>query len=242
MNTKLSLTEITTMRLLNEMKTGIYNAAKRLPPEKDIALDIGVSRTVIRDSLAILEREGFINRKHGIGTIINHHVLSITNRMDLEQEFAEEVRALGYNHSAKTLYAKLIPAGARIADFLQIESHDLVYEVPKIIYADEKPVLFCADYFAKDIILREDYSDSSFEGPIFDFLEKYCGIEVFLDISEVRAVAANDKIAKYLDLPLATPVLNIEEIGYTFLGKPILVSDEYYIDGFFHHKIIRKKI
>ena len=39
----------------------------RLPPEIRLAEHFGVSRSTMRDALATLEREGFINRIHGIG-------------------------------------------------------------------------------------------------------------------------------------------------------------------------------
>ena len=93
MHEKMSLTEMATQKILAQIREGEYREAQRLPPEKEIALQIGVSRTVVRDAMAVLEREGFISRKHGLGTVINRHVIAITNRMDLEQEFCEEVRA-----------------------------------------------------------------------------------------------------------------------------------------------------
>lgn len=93
----MSLTEMATQKILAQIREGEYREAQRLPPEKEIALQIGVSRTVVRDAMAVLEREGFISRKHGLGTVINRHVIAITNRMDLEQEFCEEVRAAALN-------------------------------------------------------------------------------------------------------------------------------------------------
>ena len=79
-------------RILQEIKTGIYQNLSRLPPEVEIAETLGVSRTVVRDSLSILEREGFVTRKHGLGTIINRHVLSVVTRIDLEKEFLVMLR------------------------------------------------------------------------------------------------------------------------------------------------------
>ena len=71
-----------TNRLLYEMREGIYAGRDRLPPEIELAKQLGISRTLVRDCLSILEREGFINRKHGVGTIINKHVLNVATRMD----------------------------------------------------------------------------------------------------------------------------------------------------------------
>ena len=43
----------------------------RLPPEREFAEQIGVSRTVIREAVQILVTKGMLQVKHGVGTIVN---------------------------------------------------------------------------------------------------------------------------------------------------------------------------
>ena len=57
--------------LIDAMKTGQYANCRQLPSEKELAEKLNVSRTMLRDVLAALEREGLITRRHGVGTIIN---------------------------------------------------------------------------------------------------------------------------------------------------------------------------
>ena len=47
-------------RLLTEMRDGEYQDAEHLPPEVELADQLKVSRTVVRDALSELEREGYI--------------------------------------------------------------------------------------------------------------------------------------------------------------------------------------
>ena len=61
-------------QLLSAMKDGEFASCQRLPRESVLAESLGISRTQLRDILASLEREGFITRRHGVGTIINRHV------------------------------------------------------------------------------------------------------------------------------------------------------------------------
>ena len=70
--------------LLSAMRTGEYAQCDRLPRESVLSEKMGISRTQLRDILAALEREGFITRRHGVGTIINHYVLDAQTRMDIE--------------------------------------------------------------------------------------------------------------------------------------------------------------
>ena len=64
-------------QLLSAMRNGEYAHSERLPRESALAVTLGISRTQLRDVLASLEREGFITRRHGVGTIINRHVLDV---------------------------------------------------------------------------------------------------------------------------------------------------------------------
>ena len=48
--------------LLEELRTGRYARADRLPAEVDLAAELGVSRTVIRDALSEMERAGSAQR------------------------------------------------------------------------------------------------------------------------------------------------------------------------------------
>ena len=76
-------------QLLSAMRNGEYAHSERLPRESALAVTLGISRTQLRDVLASLEREGFITRRHGVGTIINRHVLDVQTRMDIEVEFLD---------------------------------------------------------------------------------------------------------------------------------------------------------
>ena len=71
------------------MKTGVFSKCDRLPRELELAKQFNVSRNHLREVLAQLDREGFITRIHGVGTIINHHVVQVKNRMYLQRKLLE---------------------------------------------------------------------------------------------------------------------------------------------------------
>ena len=63
--------------LLEELSNGRYAQADRLPAEVDLATELGVSRTVIRDALSEMERAGYVERVRGIGTVVNLSLIHI---------------------------------------------------------------------------------------------------------------------------------------------------------------------
>ena len=83
-------------QLLTAMQVGEYAHCDRLPRESVLSEMLGISRTQLRDILASLDREGFITRRHGVGTIINRHVLGAPARMDIEVEFLDMIRQSGH--------------------------------------------------------------------------------------------------------------------------------------------------
>ena len=133
-------------RLLREMKEGAYRYSGKLPPEGVLAERLNISRTQLRDSLAQLEREGFISRHQGVGTVINRHVLAVTVRMDMEIEFMEMIAASGHKPGLLSSTHAVVPAGESVAQHLAISPTDTVLKVSRMIGADEKPAIYCEDY------------------------------------------------------------------------------------------------
>ena len=85
----------TAQRLLEELRTGLYARAAQLPSELELTEVLGVSRTVVRDALSELERDGYLERVRGIGTLVNRDVLKVENRMDQKLEFNRMIRSIG---------------------------------------------------------------------------------------------------------------------------------------------------
>ena len=242
MKQTVQLSEQITKRLLKEICSGIYSYDKRLPPEVEISDYLGVSRTLIRDCLAVLEREGFISRKHGVGTIINRHVINIKTRMDLEQEFLEMIESTGQRAEINYIDIKETIAGKEVAEKLSIKEDDPIFQVVRLITADEKPAIYCIDHIAKKLLKETDYDVEELKKPIFHFLRKYCHVDVYLDLTEVRAVGANKTVAGFFNVAEGYPVLYMDEVGYVFKGQAVLYSKEYYMDGILKHMMLRKKI
>ena len=90
----------TAARLLEELENGRYSGAAQLPSELELASDLGVSRTVVRDALSELERDGYLERVRGIGTLVNRDVVQLKNRMDQKLEFYKMIRAIGRKAAA----------------------------------------------------------------------------------------------------------------------------------------------
>ncbi|NLA82768.1 MAG: GntR family transcriptional regulator, partial [Clostridiaceae bacterium] len=213
-----------------------------LPPEIELANDLGISRTQLRDGLAILEQNGFITRRRGVGAVINRHIVNINTRIDLELEFLDMVEQAGYVPGVKTLGNRIITGNKDIAEKLGVSPASMILAIEKVITADDKPAIFCIDHIAFEKIRRFDYSDEELSLPIFYFIENYCQTQIYMDITEIIPVNADEQLGELFNIPVGQALLYLDEIAYNDRNEIILYSKEYYVNGILNHYVLRKKI
>ncbi|HWQ58154.1 MAG TPA: GntR family transcriptional regulator [Clostridia bacterium] len=229
------------MRLLREMKEGAYRHSERLPREEALAARLNISRTQLRDSLAQLEREGFISRRHGVGTVINRHVLDIRVRMDMEIEFAQMIAQSGYTPRLLFLEYETVPADGTVAARLAVPEGAQVLRVARLIGADDKPAIYCEDFIPLAFVRDESFTGEDFREPIFWFLKRFCEMEPYMDITEISPVSADAALAALFGVTEDTPLLFMDELNYDIEGVPMLYSPQHYVGGLIKHTLLRKK-
>lgn len=227
-------------KILKEMKTGCFSNAKRIPRETVLCEMMGVSRTQLRDALANLEREGFITRRHGIGTVINRHVLNIKYRMDIEKEFLDIIQDSGYDATVLYLDVSETIADKVIANKLSISEGEEIVQIKVLCGADGRPVIYGEDVLERRLV-KEEYKEHDYKVITFEFLKKFCKTEAYMDITDLHPAVADEKLADILQVPVGTLLMNVEEVDYDINGNAIFYSKQYFVDELIHHTVLRKK-
>lgn len=65
-----TLADRVTQLLADQLRSGVYPVNSRLPTEKTIAENFGVSRTVVREAISRLKSEGLVETRQGSGTAV----------------------------------------------------------------------------------------------------------------------------------------------------------------------------
>ena len=200
--------------LLEELRTGRYADADRLPAEVDLAAQLSVSRTVIRDALGEMERAGYIERVRGIGTVVNRTVLNLRSRLDQKLEYYPLIRSFGsYPH----------------ADGIQIYP----------ILADTTPVIYSIDYLPRALFGNRDYTRIDLSGGVFDILEQECSQQISSNVAHLKASCGDESIRAAMRLAPGEAMLLLDEICFNRLCHPVMRSLSYYTN-FFDFSILRK--
>ena len=227
-------------QLAEELRSGRFAKAARLPAEVDLAAQLGVSRTVIRDALGELERAGFVERVRGIGTVVHRSVVHLPDRLDQKVEFLSMIADAGHTPHTDHLRLDYLPADKALASLLEVEPGTQLLRVRKRVLADERPVIWCVDYMPMSIFRGVNPERLDLAAPIFDLLERECGQCVTSTTAKVQAVYGDEDMRRLLRLPPTEALLLLDEVSYSRLCRPVMRSLGYYTN-FFDFSILRKK-
>ena len=226
--------------LLKELKNGAFSQAEKLPAEVELAQWLGVSRTVIRDALSDIEREGFIERVRGVGTVINRNIVNLSSRLDLKLEYNDLIRSAGHVPKTDMVSLRTQAAPRELADKLDIVPGTEILVCEKRLLADGVPVVYSVDYLPADLFGQTDYLELDWSNPIFDILENVCGLRSLFDVTEVSAVLGSDAIRKKLEVKPGEALLKLDEVDYCQRNRPLLYAQEYFTN-YLCFSMLRKK-
>ncbi|MCB0224405.1 MAG: GntR family transcriptional regulator [Anaerolineae bacterium] len=234
-----SLTELAK----SQIKERILNeefAEGRIPSEMELASELGVSRTTIRDALSRLELEGTIYRKQGAGTFVNEAGLQIKTRLEEIWTYESILQAHGYAPSTRIINISEQPIDATTASDLALSTTETILLVKKLFLADGEPVILTHNFIPTRLIATT-YRADVFHQPIYQFLHNYGNEHLAYYLSEIVPLIPSATIAETLNLPLEQSVLiSFEEIGYNQDNKPIIKAFSYFRDDLLRLRLIRR--
>jgi GntR family transcriptional regulator len=227
--------------LLQEIIQGEFAALDMLPTEIELCERLGVSRTTLRHAVTALEQEGYLRRRQGKGTIIDRNVCAMTARFDLNAEFSDLLRDLGYTPTVQFLASWEEPADRERARRLKVPENTPLLSVNKLWFADEKPAIWCVDSIPASLI-NKSYPDELLREDIFLFLKEAGGQVVSYLIANLFPRRLGDELGYLMNLDADEPVIASNAVGYNPDGFPVLYTIEVYAPGILTHSVLRAKI
>jgi GntR family transcriptional regulator len=226
------------------LKQRILNAEfedGRLPSEFDLATELNVGRSTIREALSRLESEGIIFRRQGAGTFVNETGLQIKAPLDEIWNYEAVLESYGYRASTKVVEVTEEASGPESAPDLGVEAWEPLLVVKKIFLADTKPVIVTVNYIPRQLV-TESFAADDLQRPVYEFFSQFCRQELTYYFSEIIPLAAPDWLADWLQLPSGQrTLLSFAEIGYNQENAPILKSCSYFRDDMLRLRLIRRR-
>ena len=125
--------------LLAWIATGKVPPGGQLPPEPQLAGELGVSRPTLREALRSLEDEGVVTRSRGSGTFLSHRP-RVRNNLDVNFGVSDAIRQAGMKPGSRAAVTSIERAPAEERERLALGSAEQVIVVERVRTADGRPV------------------------------------------------------------------------------------------------------
>lgn len=190
----------------------------KLPSEPELAKQLNVSRSTIRQAIADLAENNMLTRKQGKGTYVTDTIYA----GDMLAKYLPD--EFGKKHSLISI--KYVEAPYSIAEHLRITPGTSLYEVKRIRYLKDEveAAMLETSYF--EIQRFPNLHENNFNGNVrmYDLLREQYQIHLQSVKSIVEPTVLRREEAEYLDSEKGRPVLLMTRICYTSSGIPVIVT------------------
>lgn len=198
----------------------------RLPSERELIDRSGLSRVTVRAAVGMLETEGWLVRRQGLGTFVSEPV---------NQELTAGVRTItevllgsGLTPQVDVLAHEVVEAPPRVQAAL---GRPRVLRIRRRYRDNDQPLALVTIYLPPDLgdavapLLAKDSAAET----TYTMWERRLGVRIGNATHEIHAGAASTDVAEALGLSEGAPVLVLERTTYTVDESPL----EFVV---FHHR------
>ena len=234
-----TLTEIAEQELRQAITSGTFRRGTQLPTEAELCQMLGVSRTVVREALRVLEEDGLVARRHGVGTFVRDH--PILKNLNFNFGITEMIESAGLTPGTSHLAIQSETADQEKADQLGVALGMPLLTVERVRTADGRPVVYSLDTLPESILLGLEFDPQSLlTQSIYSLLQASLGQVIEYGIARLLPVAAPDFVAEKLQLPAKALTLYIVQTDYSPDDRPLVYSREYHLPGAFDFIVWRR--
>ncbi len=197
--------------IIKKIDNGFYKENDKLPSERELCSMYNLSRITVRQALQELEREGYINKVHGVGTFI------APKRYDQPlvklYSFTEEMKKIGKNPSTKVIEFTTLTIDEHLAKKMNLLPNEEVYKIIRLRLADNEPLIYETTYLPKQKFPNLSANDLVTRPMYTVFYEDY-RIEVTRAVETFSATVVREDESKYLEVNANQPAMLITRHAY----------------------------
>ncbi len=194
-----------------------YAPGDRLPPEPELAERFGVNRHTLRHAIDLLEVDGVLERRRGLGTFVLDPPLAYP--LHAQARFSDNLAAAGRASSARLLGAQCEPAAREVAQALGLAEGNTVWRLTTLREVEAAPISLIEHYLplAPFPGLAAAYQG----GSLHALLASRYGVVPVRRSTAIAATLPLAAVARHLRMAPHHPVLRLRTINAdTATGRP----------------------
>ena len=225
--------------LRNLVQRGDYAAGDRLPSEIELSQRLGISRPTLREALQLLEEEGCIVRRHGVGTFVAAPQPVIEGGLEVLESIDRMAERHGlHTHMAEACVEERL-ATPRELEGLSRSDPTPVTAVMRVIMTDGQHIAHLTDVVPNES-LRAAEVGPDFHGSILDLFLARGWPALSHSRTELIAEAASAELARALHMQRSAPLLKLEAQLYAQDGRVVDYSTSHFVPGYFRFHVVRR--
>jgi GntR family transcriptional regulator len=212
--------------LAQQIVAGELRPGQRLGAERAMAAELGVSRAMLRQALAILEESGMIRRVpgRGGGTFVTRE--KIERDLSTIQGIPALLRSQGVTAGTHVLSAQLTEPDDAAGQALRMRPGELVVDLVRLRLADGSP--FSLEHARLPAKRFPGLLELPLGGSVYELLADHYGAGPHEAVERIEVAIATAEQAALLDVPTGAPLLAITRTTTDSNGDPIEFSRDLF--------------
>jgi GntR family transcriptional regulator len=213
--------------LRDRIRSGSIAPGGRLENQRRLAGEFGVTLMTLRQALEVLERDGLITRRHGLGTFVASP--SVDYDILHFRAFAGDLTAVGENVVTRFLRSHGARTDRQAARELGLDPGVRVFVLERLRLVDGHPTSFQVSHLSA--ALGEEVAKADLAvTPLRQVLAFKLGIEITAARETVSAESLPARAARELGCAPGVPCFRSDRVSIDADGRPI-VYDRVFIPG-----------
>ena len=236
------LAQLVAARLREWIESGQLGPGTRLKPEAELAAELGISRTTLREALRVLEEEALITRHHGIGSFVTHHPQAIRAGLERLESFTAAIRRSGHRAEDQVLEIRAVEIPSAIAEHLGVEPGSPGYVITSVRTSDGVPVIYSRDWVpAKVIPEAVPMERRSRYDSLLDFFSAELATPVQYATISIRAGMPSPEVQAALGVDAGTALVILEGTAFDAGGRPLYWAQASVRSEVYQFTLIRRR-
>lgn len=211
---------------------GEWKPGDMIPSEIELAQRFKVSQGTVRKAIDSLASENILIRRQGKGTFVATHKEDNIKLRFLRLTAINGQKELLQNEFISCVKSK---AEGRIAQALDLKAGSSAIEVKRLLSFSGRALIY--DHIVVPAAPFKGLNAAKVEesnGSMYSMYESLFGIRMVRAEERLKAVAAEQEVAKALGVKVGYPLLSIERVAYTYGDKPmewrlgVCVTDDHH--------------
>jgi len=212
---------------------------EQLPPEPQLAQQLGVSRATLREAMRSFEEHGQIVRRHGVGTYIAPPPPLIETGLEELESLDTLARRIGFEIHMSDAVIEEREAAPNEAARLQVPPGSLVLSVARVMKAGAQPVAYLVDIVPTTYLRRQDLGET-FNGSVLDLFIRRGEPALSHSRTDIMAEAARGVLARQLHSQRGDVLLKLEAQLIAQDGQVVDYSLSYFVPGYLRFHVVRR--